>query len=242
MSQLSLGEFLEVFFKWQESTAGRDKLLRLVAYFSKVIVDILNRANADKDTIQRIQKGASAVGVSRKLIRFFRSVEYVHEFVTSLSMKDETEKYLTLGKNASLAIWMLCDHIQWLNKAGYLKLASTKTIDEYHSKGWFFGLLLGIIISLYKLKSVSEELKKARQDRRALENSDNKEASQKAIIAYNAVAAKKQKMYQALLKNGVDIVIPAARLEWLPVSDAVVGVAGTITSIIGIRDTWPKSK
>ena len=56
------------------------------------------------------------------------------------------------------------------------------------------------------------------------------------------VCSKKQKLYQALLKNGVDMVIPAARLEWLPVSDAVVGVAGTITSIIGIRDSWPTAK
>jgi hypothetical protein len=42
------------------------------------------------------------------------------------------------------------------------------------------------------------------------------------------------------VKNGVDIIIPSARLGWLPVSDGTVGLAGTVTSVIGIVDTYVK--
>ena len=45
-----------------------------------------------------------------------------------------------------------------------------------------------------------------------------------------------------VVKNGLDMVIPAARLGWINVSDGTVGIAGSITSAIGIYDTWPKAK
>lgn len=53
---------------------------------------------------------------------------------------------------------------------------------------------------------------------------------------------KRNKQLMGMIKNGVDIILPAGRLGWLPVSDGTMGIAGTITSIIGIRDTWPSSK
>jgi len=35
--------------------------------------------------------------------------------------------------------------------------------------------------------------------------------------------------------------IPSTRLGWLPLSDGTIGLAGTVTSVIGIMDTWPKA-
>ena len=42
-----------------------------------------------------------------------------------------------------------------------------------------------------------------------------------------------------VIKNGTDLIIPAARLGWAPVSDGTVGLAGTLTSLIGIYSTYP---
>jgi len=54
----------------------------------------------------------------------------VQEFLKSLTVKDDVERYLGLFKAFWLAVWMSMDHIQWLQKAGYLKLADLKKIDE----------------------------------------------------------------------------------------------------------------
>ena len=59
-----------------------------------------------------------------------RSCRYVQEFLKSLTVKDDVERYLGLFKAFWLAVWMSMDHIQWLQKAGYLKLADLKKIDE----------------------------------------------------------------------------------------------------------------
>jgi hypothetical protein len=65
------------------------------------------------DIADRLAKGASTIGQTRKLMRFFRSVEYVQEFLKSLQVKDDAEKYLSLFKAFSLFVWMVADHAQW---------------------------------------------------------------------------------------------------------------------------------
>jgi hypothetical protein len=132
---LSLPREAHQFLKWLELTQGRDKLYRLVQYGSKFVIQQMKEHGGDKDTIDRLSKGASAVGMTRKLMRFFRSVEYMNEFLKAVNVKDEFERYVSMLKAASLFVWMVADHIQWLNKAGYLKLGATPKIDEVHSKG-----------------------------------------------------------------------------------------------------------
>ena len=41
-----------------------------------------------------------------------------------------------------------------------------------------------------------------------------------------------------MVKSLLDIMVPIARLEWLPINDGIVGVSGTITSCMGIYDTY----
>ena len=52
---------------------------------------------------------------------------------------------------------------------------------------------------------------------------------------------KRNKQLIAMVKNATDLIIPSARLGWLPVSDGTVGLAGTLTSLIGIKETWPSA-
>jgi len=135
---------------------------------------------------------------------------------------------------------MVCDHLQWLNKAGYVKLTDVKFYDEWHSKGWFLGLLAGFLTAAYKMKKAMDENKSLRSDLNKYGSDSARliETTQKLSV----VESTKQKQVMAMVKNGVDLIIPSARLGWLPVSDGTVGLAGTITSVIGIYDTWPAAK
>lgn len=100
-------------------------------------IHVLKQNGGDADVIQRLSKGASAVGLTRKLMRMFKSLEYIQEFLKAFDIKDEFEKYSSLLKSFLLSIWMMADHIQWLNKVGYIKLGETKKLDEIHSKAWY---------------------------------------------------------------------------------------------------------
>jgi len=152
-----------------------------------------------------------------------------------------------------LAIWLFCDHIQWLHKAGYILLEPdrVKRIDNTHSKAWFFGLLFGVILCVYKLTKLSQEEKKLRYEISrdsisppitslgiSIPRNDISESRRRALLL---LEDKKMKQVMGVVKNGLDLVIPAARLQWLNISDGTVGIAGSITSVIGIYDTYPSA-
>jgi peroxin-11B len=204
------------FLDWLKKTDGRDKLYRLVAYGSKIPIHLLSQEKGNEEVVQKLKKGASAVGLSRKLMRMFRSVQFIQDFLTATSVKDPIERSLGMIKAFALTIWMLVDHAQWMHKVGYIKLQQEKRWSEIHSKSWFVGLLFGVLQNLYKYKG--------------------------AIAKKDRDAKKELKLKQGIVKNGIDLIIPSQRLGWVGISDGVVGVAGTITSVIGIYDTYPAAQ
>jgi hypothetical protein len=102
------------------------------------------------------------------------------------------------------------------------------------------GLLAGLILCVYKLKNIVEELNSVQTQSRLTAATETKEQQTKLNKQLNSLEEKRAKQIQGIVKNGIDLIIPSARLGWLPVSDGTVGLAGSITSIIGIIDTWPK--
>ena len=209
---MQLGEPIPKFLKWLKKTEGRDKLYRLVAYGSKIPIHLLKSNNGNPDLIERLSKGAKSVGQTRKLMRMFRSIEFIQALLKAVGTKDVVSRVLTVVKSAFLAVWMLVDHVQWMGRAGYLKLDIEKQLATIHSKAWFYGLLCGLLNESYTLNSI-----------------------------LNAEKLDSEKEFQTrkkILKSGLDIVVPMQRLGWLNVSDGVVGLCGTITSIMGIYDTW----
>ena len=208
------------FLDWLKQTEGRDKLYRLVAYGSKVPIHVLKTNGGDKETISRLTKGASAVGMTRKLMRMFRALAFLQDILVALESSDSwTERILGMLKSVSLTIWMLIDHTQWAHKAGYLKLENEKQLSIWHSKAWFFGLLFGGLLSTVKYRTLL-----------MLPVNENAKSN----------ADKKGKAIKGIVKNTVDLVIPSQRLGWIPVHDGIVGACGTITSLMGIYETYPK--
>jgi hypothetical protein len=210
------------FLDWLKKTDGRDKLYRLIAYGSKIPIHILKETGGSQVLIERLSKGASAVGLSRKLMRFFRSLQFIQDFLVAFDMNDQLERLLSIVKAFSLSIWMFVDHAQWLAKVGYISLKNEKKLAEIHSKAWFVGLLVGAIqsgrpspihIILFFIAYKLHKLYSAHPPK------DIKEFRKKEA-----------KTAQGLIKSTTDLIIPSARLGWLNVSDGVVGLAGTITS------------
>ena len=102
-------------------------------------------------------------------------------------------------RGISLALWLLFDHLQWLQKAGYLRLApgTLAKVDAYHSQAWFSGLLFGALLCLYKLQLLAKEerrfiaampLPPSSSD--LLKRNDVTEVSRKALLALEEKKAK----------------------------------------------------
>ena len=139
-------------------------------------------------------------------------------------------------KGCSLALWLLCDHIQWLNKAGYVRLHphTLKRIDVYHAQSWFSGLLFAALLALYRLQQLVKQEQLTLTQAGSSNNVTPLHQRQLAALQY-----RKAKHIVDVVKNGTDLIIPAARLGWIDASGQTVGLAGTITSLIGIWQTYP---
>jgi len=236
------------FLTWLEKTQGRDKLYRFIVYFSKWFIQTCNQHNVDPDIIARLASGASVVATSRKLFRFFRSLDYAEEALLSLALVDPVERLASIIKGGSLSVWLFCDHIQWLHKAGYIKVGpvSLKKIDTVYNQAWFFGLLFGCLLCIYRLTKLRQEEKLLRPEISRDLNSTSPPHLHTNLVgtarrALVTLEEKKAKQITGVVKNGLDLVIPAARLNWLNISDGTVGLAGTATSLIGMYETYPSA-
>ena len=162
-------------------------------------------------------------------------LRFLQSALESVALTDPLERVADSLKNLSLALWLLFDHIQWLNKAQYTRLQpdTIKRIDILHSQSWFSGLLFAALLALYRLRQL------VRQEQAivsAVGLSNATPLTQRQLVA---LQDKKAKQILAVAKNTTDLIIPAARLGWVSASEQTVGLAGTITSLIGIYQTYP---
>jgi len=81
-----------------------------------------------------------------------------------------------------------------------------------------------------KLKETLNKIEKTKTN-------PNPDAAKKELAELNKLQTKN---YLDLAKNSVDILLPANRLEYITLSDGTVGLAGTITSLVGFYDQWQK--
>lgn len=169
---------VQVFLLWLKKTEGRDKLYRLLCYSSKIPIYLLDPIK-NADLASRLKSGASSVGLSRKLLRLFRSIQFFQDFLKSFEVQDSIERVIASTKSAAFTVWMLVDHAQWMQKVGYIKQdpQTIARLTEIHSKAWFFGLLLGALQASYKL------------------------------MGPQASKASKEKNIKGLLKNSTDLIV-----------------------------------
>ena len=156
-------------------------------------------------------------------------------------MADPLERAASSLKGCSLAVWLLCDHIQWLSRAGYVRLQplTLRRLDAYHSQAWFSGLLLAAVLALYRLQQLARQEQAVVTAAGSLNNGSATAQLQRQLAA---IQLRKAKHIIDVVKNGTDLVIPAARLGWIDASGQTVGLAGTITSLIGIWQTYPSKE
>lgn len=182
-----------------------------------------------KETVFKWNKVVKTVSEARKLMRIGRPLEYVQGLLQSLSVKDDFLRVVNIIKNAALALWLWYDMFEWLQLVGLYHPADLKALKRKTAWYWFVGLFFSIIANVMKLRETLSKIDKASStsiDSAKKELSDLKKTQQKNLLD--------------LVKNSVDILLPAVRLELLSLNDGVVGLAGATTSLIGGYDQWNK--
>ncbi|GBO16826.1 hypothetical protein AVEN_223625-1 [Araneus ventricosus] len=133
-----------------------------------------------------------------------------------------------------MGLYLLTDHIIWLERAGLLKIDKTKW-SKLSYRLWLYALVMNLSRDFYELKQILHQLNFGTL---------NQELQGKTVHPPNTISSKLNLYYRVLalhkdvvldtIKNGCDICLPLSQLGYLSISPRTVGLLGVISSIAGI--------
>jgi peroxin-11B len=227
---------------------GRDKLV--VQYLSRFLAWYTLRTNSPQATVAQWAKLKANLGLVRKAMRIGKFVEHFRAAANAYDAKtlDPVIRFCTTGRQLGYGAYMLTDTLTYLDASGVRPSAMAKRMQVQAYKAWMTGLCFSVLNGVYTIyKSTSEEA--AQTD--------------KAVAAEKTVEVKKLQRYvfdpacwkttlltpysersaaqTQLVSDLCDLFIPVSALGFINVDDGVVGLAGAVSSLIGLMAQWNKT-
>ncbi|KAJ3411165.1 Peroxisomal membrane protein PMP27 [Chytridiales sp. JEL 0842] len=221
--------------KFLSGTVGRDRINRFVQYFTRYLIWQLQKTGGaeQKDTIERLSKLQANVGLTRKLMRVGRQIEFYRNAVKAMNLKDDVVRVTSILKSVFMSLWLAMDTLQWVHLVGLYKFESIKTINSRSLKFWLAALVVSFIGDIHKLRLNGLRVL---AEQKALAASKGKDESAKKALA--ALTAERTKLMLATVQDGMDMVLPSSGLEYIKVESGIVGLVGAVTSVMGGYTHW----
>lgn len=211
--------------KYLDTTAGREKTLRLIQYLVRFLAfQTAQRGLPDLSKLfKSIQAQATFV---RKTLRFLKPLNHLHDAAKAYDNKltDHVIRSSVVVKNLAYAGYLTLDSIAWFKLLGIMTPKKYPEAARYANWFWFFGLVAGLVNDLRKISITSSKLQSL--------DSEKGDEKVKQLAAENYKASKR------LVWDSCDFFMVLNNLGFLHYSEGAVALAGTITSIFGVQDLW----
>ncbi|PQE19521.1 peroxisomal biogenesis factor 11 protein [Rutstroemia sp. NJR-2017a WRK4] len=219
------------YLKFVATTVGRDKLLRTLQYFSRFYAWYLLRTNGTPGEIAPFEAIKKQFGLARKLMRVGKNVEHLKAAAIAADSKnlDPILKYCAVGRQMGYAGYLTFDAITVLDAVGIRKSPSTKRIQKEAYRFWLMGLLFSATSSLYSLYNLRQQAAKI----------DKKDGE--GVVTSKRIEKERAAINLQLLSDLCDITVPASAIGLANLDDGLVGLAGTVSSLIGVYSQWKKT-
>jgi hypothetical protein len=206
-----------------KSAASQEKLARLLQYFCKFI-KWYYLTNSNKDAATRMLNLSNAMGMTRKVLRFPKTLEQYVAIRNSFPLAPPTTipdliKFLQLISKFWLVGYFLFDHFIWAHRVNLIVLSpeTLKRLQGYSDISWVGEVCTSLTTFLIERhykgdKMSSEEIAKSNRN---------------------------------IIRNLVDL--PVTIHFWKPdvvaaVPEGVFGLLGAVSSSISLYDMWPAKK
>ncbi|MCJ1242047.1 Peroxisomal membrane protein PMP27 [Varicellaria rhodocarpa] len=219
------------YLRFVATTVGRDKLLRTLQYFSRFYAWYLFRTNAPTRLIAPWEAIKKQFGLSRKLLRVGKNVEHFKAAATAADSKgiDPVLKYCAVGRQLGYAMYLSCDTITYLDVSGIRPLASAKRLQREAYKAWLTGLTFNVVAGFYTLWQL-------RQREQKIDKKDGE-----GVVESKKLQRDRTSTNQQLISDLCDMTIPGSALGYVNLDDGIVGLAGSVSSLIAVWNTWKKT-
>jgi peroxin-11B len=116
-----------------------------------------------------------------------------------------------------------------LDATSIRKFSASQRLLREGYRAWFTGISFSIVSSIYSLYQLQQRSQQ-------ISEKDGESVVEKKKIQREATAVKIQ-----LVSDLCDITVPSSALGWAKLDDGVVGLAGTVSSLLGVWSVWKKT-
>ncbi|KAK3678496.1 Peroxisomal membrane protein PMP27 [Recurvomyces mirabilis] len=216
------------------TTIGRDKTLRTIQYFSRFLAWYTYRTNHPAKTVATYEAIKKTFGSVRKAMRLGKFVEHFKAAAVAADAKpgsiDPVLKYLAVGRQLGYAFYILLDNIAFIDQSGIKKFEGAVRAQREAYRAWLAGLLCNVAAGLYTTYQLQAAQKKQR------DGQDAEKAVEVKKLQKDQAAARLQ-----LISDLSDVTVPLSALGLANLDDGIVGLAGTLSSGIGLLAAWQKT-
>lgn len=219
------------YLKFVATTVGRDKILRTLQYFARFYSWYLFRTNGTPGEIAPWEAIKKQFGLARKLMRVGKNVEHIKAAAIAADSKslDPVVKYCAVGRQLGYAGYLTFDMATVLDAAGIRKSEATKRLQTHAYRFWFMGLLFSAISGGYKMYDLRQQESKI----------DKKDGE--GVVTSKRIEKERAATSLQLLSDLCDLCVPSSALGYTNFDDGFVGLAGTMSSLIGVYSQWKKT-
>ncbi|KAI1320882.1 peroxisomal biogenesis factor 11 [Xylariaceae sp. FL0255] len=224
------------YLKFVATTVGRDKILRTLQYFSRFYAWYLYRTNGSPAEIAPYEAIKKSFGQARKILRAGKNVEHLRAaaaaFDAATTAKDGGStflKYVAFGRQMGYAGYLSADLLTLPDSLGVKKWEGAKRCGREAYKFWAMGLLCSVVAQVYTLYGL--RVREAQVDRKEGEG----------VVEGKRIAFERATSQLQLLSDLCDLTVPTSALGWVALDDGIVGLAGTVSSLIGVYNQWKKT-
>jgi len=220
------------YLRFVATTVGRDKTLRTIQYLARFLEWYTYRTNYPTSTVDRFKALKSNFGTIRKNLRLGKFVEHFKAAAVASDAKslDPIVRYLTVGRQLGYAFYTLLDNITYVDSVGVYKWQQAKDVQRRAWQAWFVGIVCNVAAGVYKLYSLRVAEKKER------DSTDAEKAVELKKLRKDRVDVQLQ-----LFCDLCDLTVPATQLGYAKIDDGLVGLLGTVSSILGLQQAWAKA-
>lgn len=225
------------YLRYVATTVGRDKILRTLQYFSRFYAWYLYRTNNPPTIIAPFNAIKTQFGLTRKILRIGKFVEHFKAaselYDASAKVRanggDQILQYLQILRQLGYGFYLTCDMLTVLDAAGVKKSTGAKNLQQQAYKAWLVGLLASAMAGFYSNYQLMQRAKTI----------DEKDGEGK--VEGKKIERQRTITNIQLISDLCDLTVPSTALGYATFDDGIVGLAGTLSSLLGVYGVWQKT-
>eukprot|EP01110_Echinostelium_bisporum_P000306 TRINITY_DN1070_c0_g1_i1.p1 TRINITY_DN1070_c0_g1~~TRINITY_DN1070_c0_g1_i1.p1 ORF type:complete len:246 (-),score=95.01 TRINITY_DN1070_c0_g1_i1:183-920(-) len=218
-------------------TSGKDKIAKLLQYVSKLAGALALNADPKSDTAAKAKRIESAAGAARKVFRLGNELNELQKIRALLKTGNfNLVNSLSLIRSIGMYWYWVFDHLVWAANLNLAKIDGPK----YSYRGnfaYFVSLLAAITLDILTFnKTVSTERSLKYEQWKVAATPEAKQVINQQI---KDAVTKKNETLLSLVKNFSDIAVSANLLQFISITQAKVGLLGTLSAMIALYQLFP---